>query len=525
MADEYKDNDNPVNKGQGAENELNFDPMTGEQIGEPGLDEDIQFDPMTGEPVVGDSDEEIQFDPMTGEPVMGDSDEDIYFDPMTGEPVGEVAKEELNFDPMTGKPIGKGKFTHKFSKKHASIIGIVALLTIVIFAGVRSGTFLTKRNKVLLATKNTFEPNYIMKDLNVLPIIKSNDYTVSLETDIAGGYWGILDISVNGSFHSDGKKKGLVVDVSSRGMDISLGAKLDKSKLYVDIPMIETLFVYDYKADKSDFVEDIIDEAPFEVDDTLDTIYNEDYSGYNDNLVEIFMDEYKTLKFSSTDKEKIKVNGKERNCKGYTTTITGDNFINVLEDWNDVNDEYFGVEIFDKYFIDSFEDIRDLDITFYLYKNQLAGVFIESRYDKVFIEINGGDYPLQNVVVESDNTGTIFVIEGQRKNKTEIMEIIIGYDFVIDLEYDYKTGDYDLSMGDYYDVLEVEGNIKSSNRETELHIDKIRYGDVVNRIDFLLVVQKGSNINSIGMNSEEEYVNDMDERDMEDILEEFDYYY
>lgn len=90
----------------------------------------------------------MQFDPMTGEPI--EEQPTGGFDPMTGEPIGQTTQQAGSFDPMTGAPVTQ-KPKSKVPVVVGAVAGVVVLVVLLVFGGIKSGLFLGKSGKVLLA--------------------------------------------------------------------------------------------------------------------------------------------------------------------------------------------------------------------------------------------------------------------------------------------------------------------------------------------------------------------------------------
>ena len=123
----------------------------------------MQFDPMTGKPI-----EEEQKEVQKEAQEVQKEKSEVNFDPMTGEPVNRQDQDQgVNFDPMTGERIGAPVQNQRSQRKllimAGSIAGAVIILILLILGGIRSGLFLSKSGKVLLATNNTLKdmPHFV----------------------------------------------------------------------------------------------------------------------------------------------------------------------------------------------------------------------------------------------------------------------------------------------------------------------------------------------------------------------------
>ena len=477
--------------------EMKFDPMTGQPIqieSEPKAPE-MKFDPMTGQPVQVESQPtqpQMKFDPMTGQPIQIESEPkapEMKFDPMTGQPIqmeSQPEQPQMKFDPMTGQPIqaqeqpvqpqaaapgynnvpgGKKK-----KGKFAVAMGIVVALVLVCgvaFAGVKSGLFLSKSGKVALATSNTFsETSHLTKSLQGLDILATKNYTMDVDVDISG------EGRISASYANTSSEKQISgsVRIQDAG-SIDFIAAIDAEEVKAQIPTLgDDVYVYNYTKEKKGYLADQLDQDDIDgIDEICKTIYsNKEQKKQGKEIAKIFADQYKELKFKSASKQTFEVNGKDRSCKGYQTTVTSDDMINLmdkLEDYTrdqvgDVLDDQLDVrDMFDEY-RDMVEDMSDMDMTFYIYKNKLACVELEAEGDDVQLIFHGGDTRTQNMELLY-NDKTQFEIKGETSGKVEESRIYVDGTKIATLSYDYGNGEYELDLGGSYTV---DGTLKSDRK-------------------------------------------------------------
>ena len=517
----------------------------------------MQFDPMTGKPVEEEQKEvqnevqEVQkeksvvnFDPMTGEPVNRqeqeqDQDQGVNFDPMTGEPVNRQEQDQgVNFDPMTGERIGASAQNQRSQRKllimAGSIAGAVIILILLILGGIRSGLFLSKSGKVLFATNNTLKdmPHFV-ETLEATAEIFKDEYTVEFNTDEYG-------VEIGGAFISTDKQKQLTARVEYGGDTIEGLAGLDSDSVKLQVPALSNkVFVYNYKGKNTGAIMDYMD------DDEIDMINSmlgqlstsgKDTDKLQKKITGIIAKEWKSLKFKSVGKEKFTVNDKDVKCKGYQTTITGDNIWNVMEGSFQVMEEqypdlyqyygltyglysYYGAYDFEDAMDDmkdemrdALDDMEDIDITFYLYKNQLAAIIIESEDfdDDIKLYFEGGDYRLQNIVLKSGSER--ISLKGSDDGKTEEFKLkgkngSYSYD-IVSLKYDYGD-DGRFKIDDGYDS--VSGKLYKKGKTVILSIDG---NDSFPDLEF--TVTKGAKLQKF--NGDKFDIGNADEDDIEDLV-------
>ena len=487
---------------------MQFDPMTGEPIEEQQNEENMQFDPMTGEPI-GQAAQEEQpiggFDPMTGEPIGQAAKEEQPtggFDPMTGEPIGQAAQEEQptgGFDPMTGEPIGQttqqaGGFdpmtgapvTQKPKSKVPVVVGAVAgvvvLVVLLVFGGIKSGLFLGKSGKVLLAANNTLKkmPHFVETLEPMLGLVE-DEFTVEFSAKADG-------VKIGGSFINASKQKQVTAKLEYGGESIEGLAGVDSDSLKFQVlDLSKKLFVYNYKKENTGYIVDLIGD---EYIDTLNSSLEQLVSGSQDtdkaqkDVTNVVMKELKSLKFQSAAKEEFTVNDKDVMCKGYKTTITGANIWNIIDgSYQAMLDNYQSVEeavdVFSygdieselSYLENKLDNMEDVVVTFYIYKNQLAAIVVEDDdfEDDLQLCFEGGDYRLQNITFKSgsyrismkgSDDGTKEKFKLREKYGTD------AYD-IGSFEYNYESGKYKIEV----DGEVLSGKLYKEGRTLNLSID------------------------------------------------------
>ena len=536
---------------------MQFDPMTGEPIEEEQTIQEQQpaggFDPMTGEPI-GQQVQEQQptqeqqpaggFDPMTGEPIGQSTQEQQPtggFDPMTGEPIGQGAQGQPagGFDPMTGEQITPGAITEKPKSKLPIIIGSVAgaavIVILLIFGAIKSGLFLGKSGKVLLAANNTLKdmPHFV-ETLEPMIGLVEDEFTVEFNVKADG-------VKIGGSFANASKQKQITAKVEYGGESIEGMAGVDSNALKVQVPdLSKKVFVYNYKKDNNGFITDYVDEEYIDMfNSALEQLVttSKDADKVQKDMTNVILKEIKSLKFQSAAKEEFTVNEKDVMCKGYQTTITGANIWNIINgSYQTVLDNYKSVEdVLDEYgtdietelsyIEDRLDDMEDVVVSFYIYKNQLAAIVVEDEDfdDDIQLCFEGGDYRLQNITLKSgsyrvslkgSDDGTKEKFKLRQKYGTETYEL--G-----SFEYNYESGKYKIeSYGD-----SISGKLLKEGKTTKISIDEDSYYGIP---DMEFAITRGAKIQKF--TGDEFDIGNADEDDIYDLLDDIsdelaDFYY
>lgn len=404
---------------------------------------------------------EMNFDPMTGEPIQKEpvQQPQMNFDPMTGQPIPQgIPQPQANFDPMTGQPVsGKG------GKKKGKVIAAVSIAAAVVlvggtvFAGVRSGAFLGKSGKVMMAiAKTVADSGELSENLEGLSLLESDSYTMDMDVSIDGE-------SIEASLSST--KSGKQVSGTARLDDmptIEFLAGIDDEEVKAQIPLLgDQVFVYNYQKEKTGYLADQLDSEDIEaIDELCKTIYSgKEQTEQSKELAKTLARQYKELEFTSVTKETFEVDGKDRTCKGYQTAITEDfmmDFCDNLEDYAEetagdaLKEAGYDADLFDD-LRDEFEDMPDMDVTFYIYKGKLACVDLECEGEDMQLVFHGGKTRTQNMELIV-NRDTLMELEGETNGDTQDYRLYAAGSRIGELEYNTKTGEYELSIAGEMDL-------------------------------------------------------------------------
>ncbi len=508
-----------------------FDPMTGKPI-ESNDNGDMEFDPMTGELIKKQSEptpETGGFDPMTGQPIgqpqqSAPVQETGGFDPMTGKPLGQPQQSAPvqptgGFDPMTGQPVqgasnnSKGKKNIKI-KMPVIIGGVAAVLAVVlVIAAVSSGLFLGKAGKVMMATANTFKdrPHFVEVFDSTYSIIGQNKYTIALSGDMDG-------VKLDGEFRNGGKEKQLSVQLKQSGSKIDMMAGIDSKNAKFQVPQLSNyVFVYDYNKISTGYISDEVDEDTLtQINTMLESLVDQtDVKKFYSDVFKIFTSELKSVSFVNAEKEEFTIDDKDVDCKGYTAVITSSNMIHIVDKMEKlINDEYASLiqttlvsemaigsledweevsaEAFDE-IREGLEDMEDIELSFYLYKNKLAALVlrIPEADAEAELRFEGGDYRMQNMTLKVDDER--YRLSGSDDGSKEqfSLEVRSGSykQQIANLEYNYDSGKFSVSLAD---EVTVKGKMTGSRSEINLKISEIDMYYYSMSPDLDITVKKGA---------------------------------
>jgi hypothetical protein len=362
------------------------------------------------------------------------------------------------------------------------VVAVVGVATGTVFAAVSNGMFLSKPDKILLATKNTLEDqSHLMSDLDISGIVNSKSYTIGVAVDSDYG-----DVEVE--YRNNGKKQlAGKADLMYVG-EAEMCATLTKDELQLVAPYLDDyVLVYNYMEDNDGYLVDVCDDDVIDfINTSLEKLYNSDTTeelGAAEDVVGVF----RSLNFKDASSKNFEINGKNVNCKGYKTTIDED----VAEDILDYCQDYLNNLGLDEYSDEIMEELYhelsyfpDIDTTVYIYKNELAAIIMEAEGEELEILFKGGDYRLQNIEINIEDE-TLLEITGSTEKSVETGKIKVdGYS--ISWEYDYKSGDFIIKDS----AEKITGNISSQRKSLTVAVDEI------DGIELNFYAKKGAEIES-----------------------------
>lgn len=283
--------------------------------------------------------------------------------------------------------------------------GIIVLLVIVLFAGVKSGFFLSKSDKILYAAYHTIKDQPKAADDS-----KTDDYTVSFD-----GQWKKQKIQAEYASGQVQKQLRGTLDLD-RFPDMEFVMTLDEKELRTQIPSLSSkVFTYNYKSGaKNGYIAKKIGSEKLA---QLDAILEELYGGSGQesigkDILKEAWKEFKKVKVDKTEKKEFAIDGEKRNCAGYQFTVSRDNAKNVLNavetsvkkkygDKKKISSDPAG-KIFMSFY-DKISAAEEMECSVYLYQNKLASVSVNYEDDENAQNIDvlflGGDFRTQNMKI------------------------------------------------------------------------------------------------------------------------------
>ena len=438
----------------------------------------------------------------------GESEQAKSYENMSG-----VSSEANNFQGMSSQPPEEKK--GKAAK--IAIIATTAIVLIIVaaFLLIKSGLFLGNQGKVEKAMNNTLKSGRLAKSFDGIPVLKNNKYTATLD-------FVVDQISMNFTAKKTKKKQAASFTMDMGVSKIGMDARADGSEFSLDIPVLDILFVYDYKKENSAYFQELLDEAGIDIDELLESVDSSEAS-IDKELLEVIKKEEKNLEFVEIDKKEFEVNGKKVSCDGYSVTIKKETIKNVYDAIMKSYQKDLGMDAYQDEFMDSTYDLEEINsdviMDFYIYDNNIAAVVMNVVDNDVFtLELKGGEYPTQNMMFSSSNEGLLFEVKGETTGSKEVTELIADNETLLKLDYDNDLGDFELVTYDSYSDMLVKGSIKSTKKEFSITIDELIYDDE-NIFYGNFKVIEGAKIEDLDTTSEKFDLNKLEESDIQAISE------
>lgn len=471
----------------------------------------------------------MNFNSMIGETFseeMGNSKEK-----KTGEVIG--------YDPMTGEPIigtlktaKRGWNKGKIANIVVAVAGVATVAAIAVFC-IKSGVFFGPSGKVMLATVNTFnDKSHLMEALDFSDIEKSKSYTVEIN-----GAYEENQLNLTCAKLPEGANLSVKAKFSD-GEEIDLNGELTEQQLLLQFPKLsDNTYVYSYANDETGYMGEALgEESVKQINNTLLSLYEtmQQQTGVNSEAYKRFVRtikfEYSRLTFKKASAATYEVDGENRKCKAYETTITSSNVLNFIDAMEIFTIEYYGKKGIYEDKLDElaqtkeiFKKMPDMNVTFYLYKSKLACIKLGAGNDAFAIEFQGGNTRAENIDV-SVNNKTVFETIGYMNGSKEITSVsILGKGVVATVEYDYKSGAYKVESKEGSDSTYVAGNLLKKGKNVTMSVEEVSAPEL-GTITLDVVAKVYAGAEQVEFSGEKIDVGSMSESDCKDLVEDVEKY-
>ena len=406
---------------------------------------------------------------------------------------------QLNQDMNSLKQEGK-KIPAK-TRRLGLMVGVgcgVAALAVAggVAAAALNGAFLSKPAKVVAAGANTFESMMIVDDLlSFSELAASKEYTMEL---------GMEYETVEGklAYIADGKKKGLSVSVGGQvqgiNLDVTADMLLDEKALQLMAPIIgNTVYSYDYTTmPKGELFQQADEEAVKLLNEALQQMYDYEAADkdYKKELQQAILDEIENMDFEAVESENFEIDGKDKNCKGYETTLKGKNINHILDNLYGDYDDLLGEDYKASYeeMKASIAEMNPIKMTFYLDGMNYAAVILKSGDSKVEILFQGGDRPTQNMKIKVDGE-VVFRIKGSTEDDVEKSEWYVEDEKVVTLRRDKSSNVTKVTIGE--EEVSFKLRVNKERNSAELKIYDISNGEeTLDNLSIRMKIKKGASL-------------------------------
>lgn len=401
-----------------------------------------------------------------------------------------------NFDPITGEPVKKKR------KKIFLIVGIVAAFLLVLTTLVYMFEYSEwgKKRIVFNSLTNTFQVNTLMGVIDTSNIASDGMFTVEVD----GEYEGV-DFEMG--FVTDLVEKQEYVEMAIldeySGFSSQIWLNEDEIEIYIP-EMAEKKFIYNYNDTHEGYIQVLAGDYGLdleEVDDALRSLLPDmkEFEAENQmNAVEMSGEMFRIIsemEFDKVDSKECKINHEDYKCKGYKTIITEKDAMALV----DMYEEFLPVQYSEtsdfgdliglkgetlaeqlESLRELFEDMEDIELTFYVHKNQIAEVFMESD-GTLTMQIFGGNQPLDNyrVEIEVEDESVVLEKEGETREDEVAAEYLIDDERIFEYTYEYDDMIFEIGIGneetgEYY----FEGEIDVIEDEINVMIDEIKIDSI-----------------------------------------------
>lgn len=435
---------------------------------------------------------------------------------------------EVKYDPMTGQPINQGPSNNGKGKLPLPLpliiaAAVTAVAAVVAFIIVISGSFKSDSVKVMQAIANTFkEKSQMAEALEGFDILLGDAYTINMKMDVEGE-------AIDAQYVTKDNDKQVFAALDISGVpEMDVLVEINSSKVRAQVPdFSDYVFTYDYKAEKKGYITKEVDEEIFAaIDEACELIYSTNsQSELSKKISRGIMKEINALEFEKVDKKEYEINDKKVKCSGYTTEITEDFFMNIIDVIEETVDEEYGdmfkdLEVED-YVEEAYDEVRseleyleDAELTFYIYKNKLACIAIEIEKEELEIIFRDCEKGMHNIELCLEDQ-TVMEIKGSVKDSVEKYKIKTMYDESMSLEYDAKSGDYEIEAED--GELKIEGNLKKDSKGVTFTIEEIEDYGYTEEMEIEVSISKDAKLKKF--DGEEFDIGNASEDDFEEVAE------
>lgn len=393
------------------------------------------------------------------------------------------------------------------------VVAVILLLVLLggglVAAAFMSGAFLSPNQKVVQAAGNTVAYNELMKALDNSAIIKDGIFTTDIEMDVEG-----VTLQTTIALDRPDAKASIKGEVDAMGLGTDFEGSLADGEILLNVDLLERTFRYSYTEKKDGFLADYTAEQGLEldqVDKALKAFFSESEPKTMEDIkqsevVRVLM----KVELVKAEAKNFKVDGESVKCQGYEYEFDSDFLLDLVDA---IEDDYYSAidEMDDLQFSgglskkqlkenmkEEFNDLRDevkgVDgvIRFYVYKKQLAAIYVEADGEELLVEFHGGSTPWANTEVSLDDK-TVLELNTEMSGDTEEVTLFVEGEKVLEYEYNPKNGEFLFVIEDF----KMEGVIENKEEAQTITIESIKTDGERVDAEFKVTVEKGASVEVI----------------------------
>lgn len=442
----------------------------------------------------------MRFDPVTGERIQEDGqniqEHQDQASPSGTEDSGQP--QQPYFYQQPEQPADTGK------KKKGVILAILAVLLVLAAGAVvwimKSGIFSSNSAKVTEAVANTFsDTDYLAEAFQFGSILLADESTVTFSGEAQ-------DFAMELQFLSGKTRKQMQgsVDVPDF-IEVDFQAELTEEQLRVQVPSVtDYIFTYNYHEPKTGYLKDYYGDSLDDIDEMLEALYSPERQMEADTgLAKTIAEELGKLEFEKAAGEEFEVDQEKRKCTGISTTVTRESMQNIFDEIEDtmldsVESAYGYNSYMVEYYFDDIEqsisEMRDVELTFFIYKKKLACIRAKTGEEEAEIRFLGGDTRMQNMQFLTDGE-EMLRIEGDNVGSAEVKKVFTEGEETLDLEYDRETGDLDISADGGRTA--IKGNVFLDKDSFTASLDRIMTEGQFVDLTLGMTIKKGASFQEL----------------------------
>ncbi len=383
-------------------------------------------------------------------------------------------------------------------------MGAAALICLVIGVIAALGLFENPSQKILTALQNTFKDETKTAEFfQQLEELVKDEYTISAKGSMDG-------TTITLEYHNDRKEPQLRGSYENYWLDkMEFLASITENKVKMQSSYFgDYVFTYDYQGEKTGVLFQNEASEDIEMLDLLcEYLYDiNSQKPLDDEILHIFLEEYNSWKFQKIEAKTFRINGERVKCDGYKAIVGSERFVSVVERIEDLYVEngmdYWNTlpDYMDNPFEEIYaalEDILDMEITFYLTKEQVACILLDVEEEQMKITFKGNKNGAQDIEVELDNYPILGIVHETVKTKEITKVSLYGTDAVF-FAYDVEKNNFDLSVEYEYFLMSLSGNMEIDEEEMRISLDTLSIASInMDDLECEIAVKKGANIEEI----------------------------